>query len=181
MVVVVPVVVRVLVSPTAVRVAPVLNVQHVEVRHVVVPQLIVLHLHQLHLPQAQALQQALEPGEVQPLARAVAPEQLRDVELLLLLLRDALMWVGGALRAAVGVVVLMVVVLVRIVRLVTAVALGEQEGHEAQEAELGLKLDQHRLHKLQVLSVHSCSSSSPFFCFCPSDLSLALFKPGSDF
>lgn len=48
-------------------------------------QLLVLQAHHLHLSQAQAEQQALEAQEVQPVALAVPPEQLLDVEALLCL------------------------------------------------------------------------------------------------
>lgn len=46
---------------------------------------LMIHLHQFELPQTQAEEQALEPGEVQAVLLPVPPEQLLDVELLLLL------------------------------------------------------------------------------------------------
>lgn len=64
---------------------PLLNVQQVEVSYVVVAQIVMIHTQHLHLAQTQTEQQALEALEVEPVLLAVAPEQLLDVEALLLL------------------------------------------------------------------------------------------------
>jgi len=155
-----------------VRVKPLLHVQHVQVGHVIVAQLLVLHPHHLHLAQAQADQQTLEALEVQAVLRAVAPEQLLDVESLLLRqhvqgggcthpggqggssayvwsLRDLNVFVGVAvavvIAAVVAVVMAMVVAMVvtLVLALVVTVDALQQEGEDAQEAELGVHMDAH--------------------------------------
>lgn len=136
---------------------PLLHVEHVEVSDVVVAQVLVIHTDHLHLAQTQAEQQTLESLEIQPVFLAVAPEQLLDVEALLLLQRVALGTLGvrghrgpfhvrilGNLQVAVVVVgVVVSVVLMAVPVSMAVVALIEEEGEHTQETELGVHVDSH--------------------------------------
>lgn len=113
----------------------------------VMSQLLMVHLDQLHGAEAQTLQEALETSEVQAVTGAITLEQLRDVELLLLLQRDTPVRMGSVVR-----VILVVMVVFGRVWLMAVVALRQQERDDTQEAELCMQLDQHRPGSLGPLS-----------------------------
>lgn len=129
-----------------VRVQALLHLQQVEVGDVVVAQVLVLQAHHPHLAQPQAQQKVLEAAEVQPVALAVAAEQLLDVEALLALgvagrrrVPAVLVPVLAARAVAAGVPVAVVPVAVAVA------ALLEQERDHAQDAEAGVHVDLHGL------------------------------------